>query len=540
MLRKMTIRKRLIVGFLVIGFLSLLQGLLSIQTMNRLESDSEIILSDTLPSIDTLASMNLSAMRLRVFTFRLVLAKMPSEQEEVIGKINEIKQSLLDSMAKYEQLISLEGEQGAYDEFKGHTTKYIDYQMEVISLVQLGKQSEAVTLINTGMGEAADKLTKSLVQLTQLNNENANGIKKHNRDNFNQSLWTTTLIITIVVISCVFIAVNITRSIVTPIREAVLATETVAEGDLTRHLDTDYDDEPGRLIKALADMQDKLKSTIGSISSSSTQLASASEELNAVTETASRSLLSQNDEIQQAATAITQMSAAIDEVAENAVMTSETSKESIASVEEGKTQVELTIKAVSDMNNNVAQSAQIITTLAEETQNIGKVLDVIGAIADQTNLLALNAAIEAARAGEAGRGFAVVADEVRALAARTQSSTREIEDIIQKIRSNTQSAVASMEESESKAVLALSVSEGAKNALNLVSSKIHMINDQNAVIASAAEEQSKTAREVDRNIINISDIAMSTTTGAQQTAASAQELSRLAVELNQLITTFKT
>jgi len=443
-------------------------------------------------------------------------------------------------MSKYERLISLEGEQGVYDEFKSYATKYIDHQMEVISLVQQGKQSEAVTLINTDLGDVGDKLTNSLLRLTQLNNENADGIKEHNRDNFNQSLWTTTLIITIVVISCVFIAVNITRSIVTPIREAVLATETVAEGDLTRHLDTDYDDEPGRLIKALADMQDKLKSTIGSINSSSTQLASASEELNAVTETASRSLLSQNDEIQQAATAITQMSAAIDEVAENAVMTSETSKESIASVEEGKTQVELTIKAVSDMNNNVAQSAQIITTLAEETQNIGKVLDVIGAIADQTNLLALNAAIEAARAGEAGRGFAVVADEVRALAARTQSSTREIEDIIQKIRSNTQSAVASMEESESKAVLALSVSEGAKNALNLVSSKIHMINDQNAVIASTAEEQSKTAREVDRNIINISDIAMSTTTGAQQTAASAQELSRLAVELNQLITTFKT
>ncbi len=230
----------------------------------------------------------------------------------------------------------------------------------------------------------------------------------------------------------------------------------------------------------------------------------------------------------------------MDEVAETALRASESSTESARNTELGKSQVQQTVNAIIHMNEDVAQSAKVVQELALQAQDIGKVLDVIRAIAEQTNLLALNAAIEAARAGDAGRGFAVVADEVRALAARTQLSTREIEEMIKKIREGTGTAVQAMQQSGEKASQALSVAEAAGKALETINSQIGSISDNNLVIASAAEEQAKVAREIDRNIVNISDLAAQTAAGANQTSASAHELSRLAVELNALVNNFKT
>ncbi len=194
---------------------------------------------------------------------------------------------------------------------------------------------------------------------------------------------------------------------------------------------------------------------------------------------------------------------------------------------------------LTEMNDDVTSSSQMINQLAEQVESIGQVLDVIRAVADQTNLLALNAAIEAARAGEAGRGFAVVADEVRSLAHRTQVSTGEIESMIKHIQQSASASVTAMQKTGQKAAQAQSVAEKAALALELITSRIISISDSNHIIASAAEEQSKVAREIDRNIINISDLATQTAAGAQQTSASAGELTRLAVDLNSLVTKFK-
>jgi methyl-accepting chemotaxis protein len=218
--------------------------------------------------------------------------------------------------------------------------------------------------------------------------------------------------------------------------------------------------------------------------------------------------------------------------------TSEASTQSAQNTQLGKQQVEHTVTAIHDINKDMAVSAGLVGELAEQSQHIGKVLDVIRAIAEQTNLLALNAAIEAARAGEAGRGFAVVADEVRALAHRTQSSTKEIEMMVQNIRGGTQAAVASMQHSRDKAGLALEQAHKAGDALDLIAQQILRISDSNHIIASAAEQQSKVAREVDRNIVNISDLATQSTAGAQETSAAAHDLSRLAVDLNLLVVRF--
>ncbi|MCU8008345.1 methyl-accepting chemotaxis protein [Shewanella sp. SM87] len=382
-------------------------------------------------------------------------------------------------------------------------------------------------------------MTKTLISIGSLNTEYAKEQGQITAQAYDESKWLNSIMIVGSLIAAFVVAIFLTRSIVQPMKEAVGISVAVARGDLTQKISTEGKDETSQLMQSLAEMQQNLRDTLSHIANSSSQLASAAEELNSVTEDASRGIQQQNDEIQQAATAITEMSSAVDEVANTAVLASEAFEETARSTELGKKQVDQTVAAIIDMNQDVTQSSQVVQTLAIQARDIGKVLDVIRAIAEQTNLLALNAAIEAARAGDTGRGFAVVADEVRALAHRTQSSTREIEDMINKIQHGTETAVQSMQHSGQKAEQALSVARLAGDALNTINRQISTMNNSNMVIASAAEEQAKVAREVDKNIVNISDLASQSAAGAQQTSASAHELSRLAVELNNLLTRFK-
>jgi methyl-accepting chemotaxis protein len=284
-------------------------------------------------------------------------------------------------------------------------------------------------------------------------------------------------------------------------------------------------------------MQQSLRETIGRISDSASQLASASEELSAVTEDATRGLQQQSQEIEQAATAVNQMTAAVEEVASNAVATSEASAESDRIARQGREQVQATVAAIEALASGVAGNAEEVGQLAQQVHDISKVLEVIGSIAEQTNLLALNAAIEAARAGEAGRGFAVVADEVRALAHRTQASTREIEQMIVAIQ-GVPNAVQGMQQSDARARSTLDGAHAAGAALEAIAGAIGQINERNLVIASASEQQAQVAREVDRNLTTIRDLAHQSSAGAEQTSAASQPLSRLAVDLPTLVERF--
>ncbi|MFJ3680639.1 methyl-accepting chemotaxis protein [Pseudomonas sp. NPDC090208] len=286
-------------------------------------------------------------------------------------------------------------------------------------------------------------------------------------------------------------------------------------------------------------MQHSLKSTIQQIASASEQLASASEEMTAVTDNSSRGLVRQNDEIQQAATAVTEMTSAVEEVARNAVSTSEASRAASEQAINGRDQARSAVSAINSATTEIASSTTMVQDLAEQVRDIGKVLDVIRGIAEQTNLLALNAAIEAARAGEQGRGFAVVADEVRALAARTQASTGEIEGMISRVQNSADQAVGAMGKSQALVIDTQALAHQAGQALELIADGISQINDRNLVIATASEEQANVAREVDRNLVNIQDLSTQTAAGAQQTNTASQELSSLALSFNTLVSRFR-
>lgn len=537
-LQNFRISARLTVGFAVLGLLMLLQGIFALYSMSNMHKVTENIDKNTLPSLQSLAALNLNVMRMRVFTLRLMIAQNDQDIQSAVQTISDIHQQINKVRQDYELLISIAGEQQIYDEFSQSYRQYSQLKNELVQMVEAQKHDSAAQLANSALADTANEMAKALLALNDLNTSHATAQAELSENSYSRSWNYVTSMILVSLVLAVTASVVLSRSIVIPVRRAVRLAEKVAGGDLTQPIDIKGKDEVSELAQSLQVMQHNLRDTIRHIASSSMQLASAAEELNMVTDNSAAGVSQQNDEIQQAATAITQMSAAVEEVAHTALATSEASTQSAHNAQLGKQQLALTLTAINEINSDVAISSGLVTDLAEQSQHIGIVLDVIRAIADQTNLLALNAAIEAARAGDTGRGFAVVADEVRALAHRTQNSTREIETIVQTIRGGTQAAVNSMQHSRDKAEQALLQAQKAGDALDIISVQVNRISDSNHIIASAAEQQSKVAREVDRNIINISDLATQTAAGANQTSAAAHDLSRLAVDLNTLVVRF--
>lgn len=313
----------------------------------------------------------------------------------------------------------------------------------------------------------------------------------------------------------------------------------LAEGNLTVQTSYQGKDELGQIAGGLNNMGSEFRQIIQDLSGAASQLASAAEETSAVTRDTNQNILHQQQEVEQVATAMNEMNATVHEVAQNASSAAGAAHNADEQATSGKRVVEKTMDAIESLANEVNSTADAIRSLAQDSETIGTVLDVIRGIAEQTNLLALNAAIEAARAGEQGRGFAVVADEVRTLAQRTQKSTQEIQEMIERLQKGTSSAVDAMERSQERAHAGVQQAAEAGTSLDAIKSAVDNITDMNTQIASAAEEQSAVAEEINKNINNISQVAEQSATGAEQTAAASEQLARLAEQLQTTVTRFK-
>jgi methyl-accepting chemotaxis protein len=538
MLRNLTIQKRLLAAFTIISLLLIGLGSFALLTLKDIRSNAELVESNLLPSIQAIGDMNLNMMRVRVLTLRLTLSKDVNQETEMFNRLQTVRDTLYSAQNEYKKLMFIEAEKQAFAAFETAQAEYFQHQTELINDLKAGNHDKVQNHLDT-LNPIADRLTKALVDITTINAKAADETRAESINTYNNGFWFVLLILLGSTIAAMIIATVLAASINKPLQQALMTAEAVASGDLTQFVQVDGNDEISRLAQALKNMQNNLREAISHIAASSNQLASAAEELNLVTEDSTRGLQLQNDEIQQAATAITEMSSAVDEVAATALQTSEASAESAKLASDGKARVAETTQVITQMNSEMLASSQVIHELAQQVASIGQVLDVIRAVAEQTNLLALNAAIEAARAGEAGRGFAVVADEVRSLAHRTSVSTGEIETMVKQVQNSAQAAVNTMQQVSNKSGQAQTVVAAAAQALELITSRIVAISDSNHIIASAAEEQSKVAREIDRNIVTISDLAAQTAAGANQTTASSAELSRLAVDLNNLVVKFK-
>ena len=539
-LRTVSIAARLAGGFLVMALLVLMLGIMSLQDTGAIRDQALEIEERWLPNLRELTSLNQDFMRYRIFTLRSLLATDAQDVAQQRQRMAALAQDMTDAEAVFERLISEPQPQRIFSNFREQRLRYVSAAADMATELDAGNPDAALRMLDGQLNPIADAATAYLIELEEAIVTNADESAQRAARSYDSAVREAVGTVIAAIILTVLLAWLLTRSIVVPIRQAVRASEVIATGDLTHAIEVSGRDEATRLSHALAEMQTQLRNTLLGIANSSSQLASAAEELNAVTEDSTRGLQQQNDEIQQAATAVNEMSVAVEEVASNAVQTSEQSQNTAASADQGREQIAQTLVSMEKLSDTIHSTADEVQALAEQAQHINSVLDVIRAVAEQTNLLALNAAIEAARAGEHGRGFAVVADEVRALAHRTQQSTREIEEIINSIQQVTERTVAAMQISSTMAISTQQQSQKAGEAFSLVSGAVNQINERNLVIASAAEEQAQVAQEVDRNLVNIRDLSTQSAAGAEQTNAASRELSRLAVELNELIIRFKT
>lgn len=537
-LRSMNIAPRAFLGFAFIALLVIGLGFFALNRMSVIREATTNMETNMLPSVGFLGEITESTLRLRVVSFRILINREPAALQESESRIKEIVVALEKAKASYAALPSESAERALYQEFDATLSKYLSAQTQALELSRQEKVEEMRAVINGAMKDSSDLMGEQLKKLIAINKNSAINASKVAGDQYDGATVAIIAVAVIAALMTVLLAWLLTRSIVTPLTKAVKVAEEIAGGNLTGRIDVDGNDEPARLLSALSVMQQNLRKTIELISGSATQLASAAEELSAVTEESSRGLQQQNNELEQAATAVNEMTAAVEEVARNAVSTSQASQESNDTARQGRDKVVETVKAIQAMTLDVQTTSDLVEGLAEQGRDIGKVLDVIRSIAEQTNLLALNAAIEAARAGEAGRGFAVVADEVRALAHRTAESTREIEQMVAGIQSGTGNAVQSMALNTNRTQTTLDLARAAGDALEQITHAISQINERNLVIASASEEQAQVSREVDRNLVNIRDLATQSAAGANQTSAASHELSRLAVDLNGMVARF--
>jgi methyl-accepting chemotaxis protein len=536
--RNMNIAPRAALGFGVLALLVFGLGAFALVQMSSMRKQSDLVESKWLPSVMELGTMGQDLMRIRTLTLRLMLNRSADALQENYAKVDQLKAGLQSTEQRYAALIASPHERALYEGFAAAKEAYFQRQNRVMELSRHNQMDDALQVINGEMNQYADKMTQALNELTAINKKGAGEATDLAQQVFgNAQGWVMGMIVLTALITLV-LAWGLTRSIVQPLAQALGIAQVIAAGDLTADIVVQGRDEPARLLDALKAMQLSLRRTILRISDSSSQLASASEELSTVTEDSTRGLHQQSLEIDQAATAVNQMTAAVEEVARNAVATSQASDESERIAQRGRQQVKETVASINHLAEDVTQTGDQVGILAQKVYGITKVLDVIRSVAEQTNLLALNAAIEAARAGEAGRGFAVVADEVRALAHRTQSSTQEIELLVSDIRQGTDQAVEAMQGSNGRARSTLELAQSAGLALDEIAAAITLITERNTVIASASEEQAQVAREVDRNLTNIRDLALQSSAGANQTSAASHDLSRLATDLNGMVAAF--
>ncbi|AXA67237.1 MULTISPECIES: methyl-accepting chemotaxis protein [Pseudomonas] len=537
-MRTLKLSARSAVCFAAVTLLLLVLAVTSAVGLNALYKAEQDVETNWMASIAQTAKIDSLVLRLRLETLRMVASEDAQMKQTAAATIAQARGHLQKEVAAYQALVASPEEQRLADAVSVGVKAYDTRLDEIVTLAQTRPASEGTAYVNANIRPLTNDLQEKIVTLADFNQRGAKQAGELATQTYSHNLWLLGIISAVAVVLTVVLAVLYTRSILQPLRQVLAINRRIAEGDLRVAAQATGRDEMADLMRATVQMQQTLRDTVSHIGEASTQLASAAEEMNAVTEEGSRGLQRQNSEVEQAATAVNEMTAAVEEVARNAASASTSAQQSERSTGLGAARVTETVNAIQSLTGTVSHTSEQIVALAEQAQGIATVVDVIRGIAEQTNLLALNAAIEAARAGEQGRGFAVVADEVRALAHRTQESTREIEQMIGGIQSGSEGAVQAMQRSRDEATATLKIANEAGAALEEIARSITEINERNFLIATASEEQAQVARSVDQNLVSIRDLSIQTSAGAHQTAAAAHEVSRLAVDMNRLVGRF--
>jgi methyl-accepting chemotaxis protein len=401
------------------------------------------------------------------------------------------------------------------------------------------KKEEILNNVSVPIVKEIKGLFDKLADIRKSEAENAQKGLQKLQGTINVLLW---VLLGVVVVGNLGLCMPIMNvRVLRPLRDSVIFAETIASGDITKSITSDskIKDEITDLLHALESMRQKLKVNITEMSGSSNQLASASEELSATVTQITHRIEEQTGKINQVATATTEMSQTVIDIAKNASNIATSANDTTKTAHDGEQVVGKTVSEVQEIARTVAESADLMSSLGERSKQIGEIINVIKDIADQTNLLALNAAIEAARAGEQGRGFAVVADEVRKLAERTAKATTEIGDMISAIQNETEKAVTAMADGSKRVEAGVALATEAGSALHKIVDSVNGLQSMVQQIASATEEMSAVSEQISGDIEAIAAVSNETSASAEQIAQASSDLARLSTEQKGIVRQFK-
>jgi methyl-accepting chemotaxis protein len=535
----MKIGTKLIGGFGLIALVAGVIGFTGVTNILRInKNDMELYERMTVP-IAQMGEISTAFERVRVDLAKVLIVDGIQEKEKFEAQIQGLSATITRVNGEFEKTLSDQKEKELFKQFTDSRGVFRPLISRIIQLSKAGKKEEAVALYNNEAVAAAAVEQGAIEKLVASKVADAKATAEKNAAIGRKAVAVSLALTIIGFILALVCGILLSRCISRPLREKVLFAEAVAAGDLTHTLQVDRNDEIGSLARALNTMSEKLRGVINKMVDTSNTVSAAANQLSGASlqmATGTEEVASQTATV---AVASEQMSATANEIAKNCVRAAESAKQANDTAVHGEGVVEETITVMSRISLRVNESSQTVETLGSRSEQIGEIIGTIEDIADQTNLLALNAAIEAARAGEQGRGFAVVADEVRALAERTTKATREIGAMIKAIQEETKGAVSAMVDGVREVETGTSEAAKSGDSLKEILNQINSVAMEVSQIASAAEEQTATIGEISSNIHQITDVVQETARGAQESAEAARQLAGMAQELQELAGHFK-
>ncbi|KLV04116.1 hypothetical protein ABT56_16030 [Photobacterium aquae] len=538
--KNLSVGKKIGTGFAIIFIAVIVLGAFLISEVTMFKNSALALTDKTLPSIFLVKDMQKDSEHIRREQFFLVANIDNKSVDKVLSNYEVMLQEMEHKLARYKDSLWDEEDGRLFADVNTAWQMYLASQNDFISAVRAKNSVEANSLA-MGSYRGFKMLNDSLEKLLKLNESQTQADRQSVLDRVAQAYLLTSSGVIVIMIFIIVMTVFLTRQICTPLRATINMAERIAKGDLTSELDHSSlgHDELGQLSLACAGMQDRLRTLLQEISGAVTQLSAAIEEMSSVSEQTSQGMRQQQDDITMIATAMNQMQSTVNDVAANTEHASHSANAVTESAAKGGGNIRHNIENIQSVAKVVSDTETIVALLEKDSASIGMVVDVINSIAEQTNLLALNAAIEAARAGEQGRGFAVVADEVRTLAGRTQASTTEITTIIEQLQ--TRAGKAGEATRQSSQLINACVGQSQETGQNIaeIEEEVRQMASMNIQIASACSEQNSVTEELGRNVENISLSSSQVASGAEQAARACVELSQLAANLQDNVAHFR-
>lgn len=545
MFRNMSIGQKLSGGFAVLALLVFVLAGFGISRLSYLNNNTQLIADNLVPSIRYASQMHVALLDARRAQLAMVIARTNNDSADITRRndsVTEAKGRFAKAVADYGRLeFNATDEEQAYRALQSAGEAYFSAHDQLYQAV-MQNDSARIGDYRDGLTRTTlEQATKLTMTLREINDRIGLAMEKNSDQAYESAKQLSVAIGLVTLIFVVLVAWYLTQQIKQPVNKLLELVGKVAAGDLAANLDLKWfnNDELGKLAKGFGEMQGNLRNLVSEVSGSVVQLSSAAEEISAVARQSASNMNNQQHELNQLATAMNEMQATVQEVSRNTSDAASAATQVSSSAELGANTVNDSIKRIEQVAGAIESTAVVIRQLGDDSRNIGMVLEVIRGIAEQTNLLALNAAIEAARAGEQGRGFAVVADEVRTLAKRTQDSTSQINTIIAELQQRAEQAGTTMQQSQEMMNSTVSTAREAGLSISEISNSVESISHMNIQIATATEEQGAVSEELNRNVVNISHASEEVAAGATQMAQACNDLNHLANQLQEMVRRFR-